>query len=248
MQAKGQIHLSRRSMVCSASSLMLSGGILTKYSATTASANDTARGLTLRGAKPRVVAYQGGAALKDMLFSPSRAMDWIASQVSAVDLVAFHAVTYAVSADDMAAISKKAVAQSCYVALGVKTKKDSACGQVLVGPNGNVIAYGSCFELVTCKTDIGLIALTAGLNPNVEQVESDVDLVIHSADRRGICTHTGSYVVNLTADACGGGSTIYSPYGAPITRAGAGWTQGIVATIDVAGLKRSREQEKKIYT
>lgn len=240
---KDQIHLSRRSLLGCGGGVILGGAGLMPSTLRAAVVKPIPTRPELRCGRPRVVAYQSPPEQIDQPFSTVCAMDWVASQVGGVDLIAFHAVVHAITAGEIATLSVKAAEQSCYVALGVQRAGDKGRDLMLIGPDGNVVADGSHLESVICETDIGRIAMSAGFNSNLKHMERDIDLVIHSAGRDDLCVQPGSYVVNLTVGASGTGSTIYAPDGAPVTSAGAGWTQGIVATIDVAGLKRRRKQE-----
>lgn len=243
MQTEDQIYLSRRSLLRGAGGVLVGSGTLATSATSAAGFMAMPTRPELRCAKPRIVVYQSEAEQIDLSFSPLSAMDWVASQVGSVDLIAFHAKAHAVSSEDMVAISNRAAAQSCYVALGVYTAKSVVGDHLLIGPDGMVVAHGSHHDSLVCDTDLGRISLIAGLSPMGEQALRDVDLVIQSAQHNTPMVRTGSYVAAIMASARGAGSIIYAPDGTPITCAGAGWTQGIVATINVAGLRRRRDQE-----
>lgn len=193
-------------------------------------------------ARPRVVAFQSVLKGNGQAFCPAAAMDNAATTLGTFDLIAFHAFDHAVPIKDVSLISERASAYSCYVALGVILGRPEPVLR-LIGPGGQAIEHlDSSAGSGIFKTDLGVLALT--LDASVPS-DSTADIVVQSASRRSTAPQGDSYLVRLESQRghnCHG-SAIYGPDGAAITRTGAGWTQGIVTTLDVAQLRRRKLQE-----
>lgn len=250
MQIKSKVTVSRRSLIRGVSATAMGGGFVLASASSGFAAQrvqNVSHEVNLRVPHPRVVAYQGGTGMPNGSFSVVQAVDWVASQVGVVDLIAFDAVTHAVSTDDIAALSAKAVAQLCYIAVGMRASSDLAPYPALVAPDGKVVTPSPGSTIAVYDTDIGRLALTSNATPAIENINSDLDLIIHSGSHDFGAEGAGGYVIDVIASDthAARGSAIYAPDGRVMTRTGPGWTQGLIATLDIAGLRRERQLERR---
>lgn len=185
----------------------------------------------------RIVAVQVAPGDKGRALPPSQALSLITSQIGSVDLVAFHPAAQTMLWDDLAELSSEANKHSCYVALGVAQLNHTEWSHTLIGPNGYVVGSGLMFEDVVCETDLGLVALSSGVNP---QFEFAPDILVHSPSDEVMEARPGSYTIRLTNHVSNAGSAIYAPDGKSMTRTGVGWTQGLVASVNLSALRHSR--------
>lgn len=245
MQAEDKILISRRSAIRGGTALAVSGGLA--MSSAKAIAGSVLRP-TSRPKNPRVVVIQTAPGDNSKAFSLGRAMDWVAAKAGSVDLIAFHVVAQTISDKELGAICERTRDQSCYVSLGV-TMDGSSSVPVLVGPDGRVVGHEQTnLNSSVHHTDFGVVALTSNTQSTFDSVPSNVDVVIQSARHNPVHDRGGFYLISLEAqDGRGGsGSAVYAPDGAAMTCTGAGWTQGIIATLDVVGLRRNKEQECQV--
>lgn len=226
--------LSRRAAVATVSVAFVSAGILPVCA--------QARSKAASRSQTRVVVVDASDGPDVASLDVPSVLRWAVSEVEAVNLIAVNCYASVVGSSDIAFAESLARHHICHVAL----VGDEA---VVIGPAGRLVPQVTDSHLPVYRTRVGVI--TIGLEASLDIAPVTEIFMQTGVDRgRRLPTTLVSnaapnrfYTLDLSVsrDEHRSGPAILGPDGGVMTHAAAGRAQGVTALLDIAGLRKSRD-------